>query len=52
MCSTNLRVNVSDSTARLVGQLVDKSSIGHSCRVVHGGADGDALCGRNDGRMT
>ena len=38
----NLRVNISDSTACLVGQLVDESSIGHCSRVVHGCANGNA----------
>ena len=47
----NLRVNISDGTACLVGQLVDESSIGHSGRVVHGRADRNAFWGREDRRM-
>lgn len=42
----NLRVNISDGTACLVGQLVDESSIGHSSRVIHGRANGNACTER------
>ena len=48
----NLRVNVSDGTPCLVGQLVDESGIGHSCGVVHGCANGDAFRGREERKKT